>query len=145
AAGASPDTALSSAVDALRSTVEAMRSGVRPAGAEPGLPATAVTPAEARLAAVAEALAAERADVFLEPILALADEQARHFEVSVRLKVTPDEALDARALAAVAGGVGLLPLLDALGVRHAAGFALKLERRGREGAVFSAIDGRSLE
>ena len=36
-----------------------------------------------------------------------------------------------------AGGAGLLPLLDALNVRHAAGFALKLERRGREGAVFS--------
>jgi len=145
AAAASGDGALSNAVDALRSTVEAMRSGVRSASSDNTAPPPAVTAAEARLAAVAEALAAERADVFLEPILALADERANHFEVSVRLKATSGEELDARALVGVAGGAGLLPLLDALGVRHAAGFALRLERRGREGAVFSTIDGRSLE
>jgi cyclic-di-GMP phosphodiesterase TipF (flagellum assembly factor) len=98
-----------------------------------------------RLAAVAEALAAERAQVFLEPILKLSDEEARHFEISVHLTTANGQVLDARVLAEGARGAGLLPLLDALGIRHSAGFALKLERRGRDGAVFSEVAGESLE
>jgi cyclic-di-GMP phosphodiesterase TipF (flagellum assembly factor) len=98
-----------------------------------------------RLAAVAEALAAERAQVFLEPTLKLSDEEARHFEVSVHLASLSGEVLDARSMVDGARGAGLLPLLDALGIRHSAGFALKLERRGRDGAVFSEVAGESLE
>ena len=137
-ANAQPDVALSTAVDALRSTVEAMRVAMhaKPVEHEP------VSPLELRIASVAEALHAERADVFLAPILGLADQQARHFEVSVQLRSATGEALDGRDIAA---GAGLLPLLDALNVRHAAGFALKLERRGRDGAVFSNVASGSLE
>jgi EAL domain-containing protein (putative c-di-GMP-specific phosphodiesterase class I) len=136
-AARSPDTALASAVDALRSTVEAMRGpAAAPLAAEH---APVPTPAEVSVAAVAEAIQAEAADVFLSPILGLADHSARHFEVSVHLR---SEVAEVRT---VAEGAGLLPLLDALAVRHAAGFALMLERRGREGAVFSRIGSRSLE
>lgn len=127
-----PETALQSAVDALRSTVEAMRGGSAPA--EPELSA-----AEVSVAAIAEAIQAESADVFLSPILGLADQSARHFEVSVKLR------LDCGDERSTAEGAGLLPLLDALLVRHAAGFATMLERRGRDGAVFSRIGGKSLE
>lgn len=145
-AAADPDTALSSAVDALRSTVEAMRGSMEPAVAPAALPEpvapTPATPVELRIAAVAEALAAERADVFLSPILGLGDAQARHFEVTAQLRAADGEPLDARQMA---GGAGLLPLFDALNVRHAAGFALKLERRGRDGSVFSRVGGASLE
>ena len=134
AAAEHPDTALASAVDALRSTVEAMRGGPAALPTEPVLSA-----AEISVAAVAEAIQRESADVFLSPILGLADQSARHFEVSVKLRTdVPDERR-------VAAGAGLLPLLDALNVRHAAGFALMLERRGRDGAVFSRVDGGSLE
>lgn len=131
-AGSDPETALQSAVDALRSTVEAMRGGSAPA--EPELSA-----AEVSVAAVAEAIQAESADVFLAPILGLADQSARHFEVSVKLR------LDCGDERSIAEGAGLLPLLDALLVRHAAGFATMLERRGRDGAVFSRVGGKSLE
>lgn len=127
-----PDSALACAVDALRSTVEAMRGGAVPA--EPELSA-----AEVGVAAVAEAIQAECADVFLSPILGLADQSARHFEVSVKLRV------DMGDEHGIAEGAGLLPLLDALLVRRAAGFASMLERRGRDGAVFSRIAGKSLE
>lgn len=127
-----PESALQSAVDALRSTVEAMRGGS--VSAEPELSA-----AEVSVAAVAEAIQAESADVFLSPILGLADQSARHFEVSVKLR------LDCGDERSIAEGAGLLPLLDALLVRHAAGFATMLERRGRDGAVFSRIGGKSLE
>jgi cyclic-di-GMP phosphodiesterase TipF (flagellum assembly factor) len=107
--------------------------------------ASALSPvAEARLAAIAEALAAERANVYLEPILQLAEEQARHFEVSVRLSDADGTDLDARQISARAGNAEVLTLLDAIGLRHAAGFALKLERRGRDGSVFSEIAGHSL-
>ncbi|MEQ1893173.1 MAG: hypothetical protein ABL998_11560, partial [Planctomycetota bacterium] len=139
-APARPDTALESAVDALRSTVEAMRQS--PGEAEPAAAVAPPNPVEVRIAAIADALAAERVDVVLAPILALAGADARHFEVSVRLRTPDGELIDARN---VASGAGLLPLLDALSVRHAAGFALNLERRGRSGAVFSNVAGESLE
>ncbi len=143
-----PDAALSSAVDALRSTVEAMRPSVaqaQPTQDKPALQQRVTAPAsavEVQIAAIAEALAVERIDVVLAPILAIAGAEARHFEVSVRLRDAAGGTLDPRA---TAGGARLLPLLDAIHVRHAAGFALKLERRGREGAVFSDVAGVSLE
>lgn len=160
---ADSDRALDQAVDALRSTVEALRnseaasasasasgsasasSSASASGPGVGAVASALPPvAEARLAAIAEALAAERAKVYLEPILQLAEEQARHFEVSVRIVDANGTDLDARQVSMRAGNAELLGLLDAVGLRHAAGFALKLERRGREGSVFSEIAGQSL-
>ena len=111
-----------------------------------GRPAVrAPTAAEIRLAAVAEALAAERANVFLQPILSLRDDRAQNFEVSVRLRTRDGQVLERQQVADNIRGAGLLPLLDAIGVRHSAGFALKLERRGRDGAVFSQVAGESLE
>ena len=153
------DAALQNAVDALRATVEAMRIGGRaaaspeaatPSGARD--PTVLPTPAELRVAAVAEALAAERAEVFLDPILGLAEGSARHFEISVRLRAADGEVLERSDVSeaersdvsAAVRGAGLLPLLDALGVRHSAGFALKLERRGRDGTVFSTVAGETL-
>jgi cyclic-di-GMP phosphodiesterase TipF (flagellum assembly factor) len=103
------------------------------------------TPAQDRLAAVAEALSRECVDVFLEPILGLDDERARHFEVTVRLKNAAGEAFDDDDVAHVGRGAGLLALLDALRVRHSGSFALRLERRGRDGKVFSSVTSESLE
>lgn len=145
------DAALADAVDALRSTVEAMKVAVQvpqdaaaPVAFEQPAPVANVpaTPVEVRIAAVAEALAAERVDVVLAPILGLANSEAEHFEVSVRLRGEDDRVLEPRA---DAPGAGLLPLLDAIGVRHATGFALKLDRRGRAGSVFSQIAAESLQ
>ena len=153
AAEARTDAGLQSAVDALRATVEAMRAGGRPktstgapGSSAPRQEAPAMpTPAELRLAAVAEALAAERAEVLLDPILGLAEGSPRHFEISVRLRSRAGEVLDREAIGQAARGAGLLPVFDALGVRHSAGFALKLERHGRDGAVFSTVAGSTLE
>lgn len=131
-AAANPDTALASAVDALRSTVEAMRGSNTP-------PVEELSPAEIRVAAVADAIQAEQADVYLAPILGLTDQCAYHFEVSVQLRMDDGDVRD------IAAGAGLLPLLDALTVRHSAAVASMLERRGRDGAVFSRIGGASLE
>ncbi len=169
------DHSLATAVNALRSTVAAMRSDSPPPHAAGSLPQPSAaehrgaseavsahppisadvrrpSPAELRLAAVAEALAVERAEICLEPILTLAEDRAQHFEVSVRLKSVSGDTLDARriieetkAVGSRVNGSGLLPLLDAISIRHSAGFALNLERRGRDGQVFSEVAGESLQ
>jgi cyclic-di-GMP phosphodiesterase TipF (flagellum assembly factor) len=141
--------ALANAVESLKSAATVMRQTDEAVAAEAGtarLPyAAPASPARERLAAVADALARERVDVYLEPILGLADERARHFEVTVRLKQGTGEEFDADEVGQVGRGSGLLPLLDALRVRHSAGLALRLERRGRDGKVFSSITSESLE
>jgi cyclic-di-GMP phosphodiesterase TipF (flagellum assembly factor) len=145
--------ALASAVESLRTAAGAMRHGEPASPAEPAahrapLPTTPpppASPAEDRLAAVADALARERIDVYLEPILGLADERARHFEVTVRLKGAAGEAFEPDDVVRIGRGAGLLPLLDALRVRHSAGLAMRLERRGRDGKVFSSITSEALE
>lgn len=139
---------LSDAVDALRVTMEVMRaaSAQRPVAPHVEAPSAAPVANEAalRLAAVADALSRERLEVFLEPIIGLVDDTTRHFEVSVRLRGADGSALDPGFLAAHPSGAEIVPLLDAVRVRHAAGIALKLERSGREGAVFSDVGGPSL-
>jgi cyclic-di-GMP phosphodiesterase TipF (flagellum assembly factor) len=141
--------ALANAVESLKSAATVMRQsdGAVPAQAATARPPNGVpaSPARERLAAVADALARERVDVYLEPILGLADERARHFEVTVRLKQATGDEFDPDEVSQVGRGSGLLPLLDALRVRHSAGLALRLERRGRDGKVFSSITSESLE
>jgi cyclic-di-GMP phosphodiesterase TipF (flagellum assembly factor) len=141
--------ALANAVESLKSAATVMRhsDGAMPAQAATARPPNAAPapPARERLAAVADALARERVDVYLEPILGLADERARHFEVTVRLKQANGDEFDPEDVGQVGRGAGLLPLLDALRVRHSAGLALRLERRGRDGKVFSNITSESLD
>ena len=145
--------ALASAVESLRTAAGAMRHGEPASTAEPAAahrgppppPTPPASPAEDRLAAVADALARERIDVYLEPILGLADERARHFEVTVRLKDAAGETFEPDDVVRIGRGAGLLPLLDALRVRHSAGLAMRLERRGRDGKVFSSITSEALE
>jgi len=141
--------ALANAVESLRSAAAVMRGsdGATPAdaqAAEAAATTRAAPPAQERLAAAAEALAQARVDVYLEPILGLADERARHFEVTVRLRQSTGEAIDAEEMVRIGRGAELLPLLDALRVRHSAELALRLERRGRDGRVFSNITCQSL-
>lgn len=156
---AAPESVLESGLQALRATAEAMRGETprRPepmrgtsqdaqerTPAEPPSAAPPLTEAHARLGAIAEALACERLDIYVEPILGLADNSATHFEVSVRLRSAAGESLDPVEFAPVACGNGLLPLLDALRVRHSGAFAQRLDGRRRRGSVFSNITGESL-
>lgn len=169
------ESSLSEAVEALRTTMESMRlaasiprpaatqapatdqasipslAGIRPGhdrtelGDDAGYGPAPSFEAELRVAAIADALDRERVDVFLEPIIGLTDDSARHFEVSVRLRGPDDRWLDTRSLALTARGSEILPVLDAVRVRHSAGIALKIDRSGREGSVFSEVTGPSLK
>jgi cyclic-di-GMP phosphodiesterase TipF (flagellum assembly factor) len=109
-------------------------------------PARGATPPQVnpQLARVAEAVAAERIEVLLEPIHALIEGRPRHFEVSTRLLTPEGGALDRRAYVAAARGSGLLPRIDAAKMIRAARIASRLGRRGREGAVLTSITGDAL-
>ncbi len=97
-----------------------------------------------KLAAVANALAGESVDVFLEPIHGLDDRLPRHYEVTIRLALADGEILDDEAYTAAARGTGLLPLIDAVKVSHTKRVGLQLLRRGQSGALISSINGESV-
>jgi cyclic-di-GMP phosphodiesterase, flagellum assembly factor TipF len=114
-------------------------------GGEPGAqPLTAPPAVNPRLAPIAEAVVAERMDVLLEPIHALAEGRARHFEVSVRLRTADGTTLEQAEFSRVAQGSGLMPRIDAARMIRAARVARKLGERGRQGSVLAAVAGESL-
>lgn len=169
AAAADADGMIGRSVEALETTARGMRTSPASDAAKPAasvsswwptLPADEV-PAEAsagaaraggarpptlnpQLARIAEAVAAERMEVLLEPIQALAEGRTRHFEVSVRLLTADGAALEQSEFARAAQGSGLMPRIDAERMIRAARVARRLGERGRQGSVLSAIAGESL-
>lgn len=101
-------------------------------------------PQDLQLARIAEAIAAERMEVMLEPIHSLAEGRTRHFEVSMRLLTADGQALEQRELARLAQGSGLMGRIDAARMIRAARVACKLGERGRSGAVLTTVTGESL-
>jgi cyclic-di-GMP phosphodiesterase TipF (flagellum assembly factor) len=126
--------------------------GVPPARlSEPGLGATSPAPATppapspyGRLALIAEAVSANRVEVYLDPILALEPRKARHFEVSVRLRTAEDEEIAADVYRPAAAHTGLLPQIDQAKLTRVARVAERLRARGSGGSLFSALAGESL-
>jgi EAL domain-containing protein (putative c-di-GMP-specific phosphodiesterase class I) len=96
------------------------------------------------LVRIAEAVAAERIEVLLEPIQALTEGRTRHFEISMRLLTEEGAALGQSEFARVARGSGLMPKIDAERMIRAARVARRLGERGRQGSVMSVIAGESL-
>jgi cyclic-di-GMP phosphodiesterase TipF (flagellum assembly factor) len=96
------------------------------------------------LARIAEAVAAERMDVLLEPIHALAEGRTRHFEVSVRLLTADGASLEQGDFSRAALGSGLMPRIDAAKMLRAARVARRLGERGRQGSVLTTVAGESL-
>jgi cyclic-di-GMP phosphodiesterase TipF (flagellum assembly factor) len=115
-------------------------SGPEMAATAPGAPPQ-LNP---QLARIAEAVAAERMEVLLEPIHALVEGRPRHFEVSMRLLTADGATLDQRDYAQAALGSGLMPRIDIAKMVRAARVAGRLGRRGREGAVLATMAGDSL-
>ena len=97
-----------------------------------------------QLARIAEAVAAERIEVLLEPIQALSEGRPRHYEISVRLRTADGAALEQCDFVRAAHGTGLMPRIDAERMIRAARVARRLGERGRHGSVLSAIAGESL-
>lgn len=104
-----------------------------------------ITPAPlGQLALIAEAVEANRMDVYLDPILGLSDRRARHFELSVRLLTGHGDTLDRDDYAHPAAGTGLLGRIDLAKLSRAAEVAQRLKARGSHASLFSNIAGESL-
>jgi len=117
----------------------------RVSGAEPPAPAAAVPPAiDPQIARIAEAVAAERVEVLLEPIHALVEGRPRHFEVSLRLLTADGARLEQSDFSRTARGSGLMPRIDAARMIRAARVARRLGERGRQGSVLASMASESL-
>src|SRR5262245_13970320 len=147
--------ALDTAAASMRVAVgEPPNAGTSSRWPEPKAPSERGTPASARptrsgvapplpdpqVARAAEAISANRMEVLLEPIQALNEGRARHFEISSRFLGVDGAGIDT----APVQRSGLVPRMDAAGVVRAARVAQKLGERGREGNVLTSIAAESL-
>lgn len=124
------DAALHAEARALRSVAEAM------AEAAPEMPSFADT--------IDEALRSDRIATYLEPIQALDQRRARHFEVSIRLRAPDGSELAHEDVESAALRAGLLPRLDAAKLPRAARIATHLAERGRGYDILSTIAALSI-
>jgi cyclic-di-GMP phosphodiesterase TipF (flagellum assembly factor) len=164
APGASPEAMLGRSVAALDAAARAMRTGgpadahaplappaVLRGGAPEGWPAArdasgeiGPPPLDSELARIAEAVAAERFEVLIEPIHALSEGRPRHYEVTMRLKTADGERLEQADYTRAAQSSELLAHIDAARMLRAARVARRLAERGRQGSVLSALSGDSI-
>ena len=152
------ESMLDRSVEALETTAHGMRSAGPPPlergerHVEPPWPRPPRSQARAsgppvvdpQLARIAEAIAAERIEVMLEPIQGLTEGRARHYEVSIRLRVADGATLEQKDVARLAEGSGLMPRIDAMRMARAVRIAQRLGDRGRTGALLTAAAGESL-
>jgi len=93
---------------------------------------------------IADAISAERFEVYLESVFSLADRKARHFEASVRLKTADGQTHDADECATRFAGSGVTARLDAAKFTRVARIAGRLSTRGASAALFSRLAPESL-
>jgi cyclic-di-GMP phosphodiesterase TipF (flagellum assembly factor) len=146
--------ALDAAALAMRSGLAAARAALDPParsempswwpsareGAQPSGP----PPFDSQLARIAEAVAAERFDVLIEPIHALSEGRPRHYEVTMRLRTADGEQMEQADYMRAAQSSDLLPHIDAARMLRAARVARRLAERGRHGSVLSGLAGDSI-
>jgi cyclic-di-GMP phosphodiesterase, flagellum assembly factor TipF len=130
------------AAPAQRTWWSALHPGKHDDGGPP--PSSAPPTLDPQIARIAEAIAAERMEVLLEPIHALAEGRPRHFEVSVRLLTADGVTLDQSEFQRAAKGSGLMPQIDAARMIRAARVARRLGERGRQGSVLTTVTGEAL-
>lgn len=115
----------------------------RPAATNPGRPG-APPLLDPQLAGIAEAVAAERMEVLLEPIQGLSEGRARHYEVSIRLRTADGTVLGQDIISRLAHGSGLMPRIDAARMMRAARVARRLSERGVQASLLTGAAGESL-
>lgn len=147
------ESALKASVDALHSAAQDMRAAASKAPASRGastqeakgpLPPP-IVPVHARLSALGEAISANRVDVYMDPILGLADAKVHHHELVVSLRDPRGATLPGSPHDPALSKTGLMPLLDSTRVRRAAEVATSLSKRGHKGSVFVTTTAESLD
>jgi len=153
------ESAISASVGALRAAADEMRrpsEGGRTPIEKGVLPPLRVDPNSSKsqpppvgpehqdMSAMADAIATGKLDVFLEPIVGLADRKARHFDVSLRLRNGDAGSFGPEDYIPMARNAGLLPAVDATRAARAAMVARHMDERGSGGCLFSSITAESL-
>lgn len=94
--------------------------------------------------AIAEAIESGRMDVYLSPIVGLADHAITHYEVSMRLKSADGADLDGDEDEIALAGDDIVAMFDISRLNRAAQLAAMMVARGKTGALLSEVAGRSL-
>ncbi len=147
------ERAITNSVDALKTAAGSMRAldeaaaertaaesskPIDERATESGRPAAV----NARLSALAEALAVGRVEVLLDPIVDFSVQRPRHFEVYVRLRDEAGKVLDTEEAKDELAGTGMLPRLD--GARLSSASQIAMHFSGRAGVLFSTVSGEAL-
>ncbi|MEL7303671.1 MAG: EAL domain-containing protein, partial [Pseudomonadota bacterium] len=132
------------AAEAPPSPPSALRATQEQAPASTPDVGNALADPQAAVAAIAEALAHERVDVFLEPVKHLETQAVRHYEVTVRLRLDDEQKAERAAYSEAASGTPLLPLIDTMAVAHARRVVWRLVDNCNDGRVMTTISGESL-
>lgn len=149
------ERAISTSLDALKATAGRMRSQDEAAQRRKACPENDAggprrtesgRPPEvnARLSALAEALALGRVEVLLDPIVDFNAGRPRHFELYVRLRDERGRVLDTEQSREDFAGTGMLPRIDGARIAHASQIAVRFTGRGRDNALFSTVSGEAL-
>ena len=93
---------------------------------------------------LADAIARENVNVYLDPIQGLSERKPRHFEVSVRLLMEDGAEIKHRDVMAAARLTGMLPQLDAIKLPRVARVARRIQDSGQASAVLTSVSGESL-
>jgi cyclic-di-GMP phosphodiesterase TipF (flagellum assembly factor) len=145
------ENVMRASVDALHSTADTMRAAAtrtapaaaRRDGGPPSMPPP-IAPGHARLSSVAEAVAAGRMEVRLEPVVGLADHQLHHYEVTVCPRDEKGAYLSLVGQDRQLARTGLLPLIDSARLKWAAQISKSFADEGQNHCVFSPASGESL-
>ena len=97
-----------------------------------------------RLAAMSEAIARERIDVFLEPVIVLSTLDIAHYETRIRLQAPDGGYFDDACEDLARAGHEALTGFDAARLVRAATLARRLGERGKTGALLASVAGASL-
>ena len=150
-----PAAAIQASAEATLADRQATATVVPVAATQRGAAAASATARPARkteeaaspygqIARVAEAVAADRIDVYLDPILGLSDRKARLFEVSVRLRASEGDMLDPSVIRSIASGTGLLARIDAAKLSRSARVSARLSARGTSASLYTNLASESL-
>lgn len=150
------ETATRVSVDALHTTAGTMRAAVSKAPAASGrrgqgaaakaMPSAPppIAPVHTQLSSVGAALAVQRINALLQPIVGLSDQQVHDYELTVSPVDERGTALLADDSDRTLAGSGLLPLLDSVRLLRAAQISGSLAAQGKSQHVLVSISAESL-
>jgi cyclic-di-GMP phosphodiesterase, flagellum assembly factor TipF len=137
-------TGIEPTADATTITRTIAAGAPRGSSPESGEGAFAGRPREEAVAAIRDALEANRLDLHLQPIVTLPQRKVRHYEAFARLRASGGELLTPADYLGYAESGGLLPTLDCLMLFRCVQVLRRLSAKKREVGLFCNVAGATL-